>query len=219
MGDWPLGSTIASFPIRRRARPASPIGIAAYTARDKAGRSGWGVAWNITRPSVLVQQPPGSQNWCIGCTGAIVAAKRPGQHDHATHGIIEVWERWSRRRAFTWPSFAIGWVASDREHRIPTSHDHSRVMGSSTGKTRAFAGRRMFVKEVERRSPPAIEALHDHDVERAALRGSHHARVRVARSPRPEAVSRHRGRRAVRAHALPLDSSARAGFCSRVETR
>jgi hypothetical protein len=28
---------------------------------------GWGVAWNCTAPSVLLQQPPGSMVWAIGC--------------------------------------------------------------------------------------------------------------------------------------------------------
>jgi hypothetical protein len=31
---------------------------------------GWGVAWNVTTPFFLVQDPPGSHNWCIGCVGA-----------------------------------------------------------------------------------------------------------------------------------------------------
>ncbi|HEY2511103.1 MAG TPA: hypothetical protein VGI39_09615 [Polyangiaceae bacterium] len=31
---------------------------------------GWGVAWNVATPFLLLQQPPGSQNWCIGCQGA-----------------------------------------------------------------------------------------------------------------------------------------------------
>jgi hypothetical protein len=30
---------------------------------------GWAVAWNVTSPFLLVQQPPGAMNWCIGCTG------------------------------------------------------------------------------------------------------------------------------------------------------
>jgi hypothetical protein len=28
---------------------------------------GWGVAWNCTAPSVLLQKPPGSMVWAIGC--------------------------------------------------------------------------------------------------------------------------------------------------------
>ena len=37
---------------------------------------GWAVAWNVTTPYFLVQQPPGAMNWCIGCTGQPVT--RPG---------------------------------------------------------------------------------------------------------------------------------------------
>jgi hypothetical protein len=30
---------------------------------------GWGVAWNCTAPTILMQQPPGSMVWAIGCKG------------------------------------------------------------------------------------------------------------------------------------------------------
>jgi hypothetical protein len=33
---------------------------------------GWAVAWNVTAPFLLVQQPPGAMNWCIGCVGKTV---------------------------------------------------------------------------------------------------------------------------------------------------
>jgi hypothetical protein len=33
---------------------------------------GWAVAWNVTSPFLLVQQPPGALNWCIGCIGTPV---------------------------------------------------------------------------------------------------------------------------------------------------
>jgi hypothetical protein len=32
---------------------------------------GWGVAWNCTAKTLDFQQPPGSMNWCIGCTGQL----------------------------------------------------------------------------------------------------------------------------------------------------
>jgi hypothetical protein len=35
---------------------------------------GWAVAWNVTSPFLLIQQPPGAMNWCIGCIGAAVKA-------------------------------------------------------------------------------------------------------------------------------------------------
>jgi hypothetical protein len=30
---------------------------------------GWGVVWNSSAPSFLIQEPPGTTNWCIGCEG------------------------------------------------------------------------------------------------------------------------------------------------------
>src|SRR5262249_15625756 len=40
--------------------------------------SGWSVAWNVTTPFLLVQQPSGSENWCIGCIGTKTSASEPG---------------------------------------------------------------------------------------------------------------------------------------------
>lgn len=39
---------------------------------------GWSVAWNCTAKSLMVQQPPGSMNWAIGCVGDHIAGPRPG---------------------------------------------------------------------------------------------------------------------------------------------
>ena len=39
---------------------------------------GWAVAWNVPSPFLLVQEPPGAHNWCIGCDGAVVTAAAPG---------------------------------------------------------------------------------------------------------------------------------------------
>ena len=47
----------------------------AFSNREYAGSGhGWSVgwaslAWNVKAEVLLVQQPPGSKNWCIGCTG------------------------------------------------------------------------------------------------------------------------------------------------------
>jgi hypothetical protein len=38
--------------------------------------TGWAVAWNVSSPFLLVQQPPGAMNWCIGCIGAPVTIGR-----------------------------------------------------------------------------------------------------------------------------------------------
>ncbi len=46
----------------------------AFSNREYAGSGhgwsvGWSVAWNVRADVLLVQQPPGSTNWCIGCGG------------------------------------------------------------------------------------------------------------------------------------------------------
>jgi hypothetical protein len=46
----------------------------AFSNRKTAGSGhgwdiGWAVAWNVASPHLLVQQPPGAMNWCIGCSG------------------------------------------------------------------------------------------------------------------------------------------------------
>jgi hypothetical protein len=46
----------------------------AFSNREHAGSghgwsAGWSVAWNVKTDVHLIQQPPGSRNWCIGCTG------------------------------------------------------------------------------------------------------------------------------------------------------
>jgi hypothetical protein len=61
---------------------SSTPGIA-YSDRGNAGSgqgwdAGWAVAWNVTSPNLLVQEPPGSHNWCIGCVGTEVSASEPG---------------------------------------------------------------------------------------------------------------------------------------------
>jgi hypothetical protein len=38
---------------------------------------GWGVAWNCTARDYLIQNPPGSANWMIGCVGPNKTAPRP----------------------------------------------------------------------------------------------------------------------------------------------
>jgi hypothetical protein len=56
---------------------------------------GWGVAWNTTTgsgPNVgvdIFQQPPGSQNWCIGCKGTQKTQAAPGGAAVLTQGAID----------------------------------------------------------------------------------------------------------------------------------
>jgi hypothetical protein len=51
---------------------------------------GWGVVWNSSAPSLLVQQPPGSMNWAIGCKGGQSApTAAPGVPGVIPNGIFE----------------------------------------------------------------------------------------------------------------------------------
>jgi hypothetical protein len=55
----------------------------AYSNRGNLGSgqgwdAGWSVAWNVTANTFTIQQPPGSQNFCIGCKGQILTQRRPG---------------------------------------------------------------------------------------------------------------------------------------------
>ena len=54
-----------------------------YVNRATAGSGhgwaiGWGVIWNSKAGSFKVEQPPGAQNLCIGCTGKQTASDSPG---------------------------------------------------------------------------------------------------------------------------------------------
>jgi hypothetical protein len=40
--------------------------------------AGWSVAWNVTTTYFLIQAPPGTDNWCIGCIGTALSEAAPG---------------------------------------------------------------------------------------------------------------------------------------------
>jgi hypothetical protein len=42
---------------------------------------GWAVAWNCTAKSYVIQQPPGSANWAIGCKGQRLESGMPFGHE------------------------------------------------------------------------------------------------------------------------------------------
>jgi hypothetical protein len=50
---------------------------------------GWGVAWNTSAGSNTFQQPPGSQNWCIGCKGTQKTQAAPGGTVVLPQGAID----------------------------------------------------------------------------------------------------------------------------------
>lgn len=51
-------------------------GISFYNRSAAGSTAGWAiawsVAWNVTSPFLLVPQPPGALNWCVGCIGTPV---------------------------------------------------------------------------------------------------------------------------------------------------
>ncbi len=50
---------------------------------------GWGVVWNSTASAFTMQQPPGSQNWCIGCAGEQLITSAPGGSTNLSQGVID----------------------------------------------------------------------------------------------------------------------------------
>jgi hypothetical protein len=71
---WATGLLVdgGKFPGATEQRPGL-----AFSNRGTAGSGhgwaiGWAVAWNVNSPFLLVQQPPGALNWCIGCIGTPV---------------------------------------------------------------------------------------------------------------------------------------------------
>jgi hypothetical protein len=66
----------------------------AYSNRGNFGSgqgwdAGWSVAWNVTTQTLLVQAPPGVDNWSIGCTGTILSEAAPGSTTVLPNGIYE----------------------------------------------------------------------------------------------------------------------------------
>jgi hypothetical protein len=58
-------------------RPGVAFTDCANAGSKECWRTAWSVAWNVSSPFLLVQQPPGTMNWCIGCIGT--AAKINGE--------------------------------------------------------------------------------------------------------------------------------------------
>jgi hypothetical protein len=51
--------------------------------------AGFSVLWNSTAKSILVQQPPGAQNWSIGCTGVERTSAPPGGTQVLPQGAVD----------------------------------------------------------------------------------------------------------------------------------
>ncbi|HET8646762.1 MAG TPA: hypothetical protein VFO85_14805, partial [Vicinamibacteria bacterium] len=50
---------------------------------------GWGVSWNSTTGTFVVQRPPGTQNWSVGGRGTIRDQPRPGGTTNEPRGIFD----------------------------------------------------------------------------------------------------------------------------------
>jgi hypothetical protein len=51
--------------------------------------AGWSVAWNVTTQTLLIQLPPGANNWGIGCTGTILSEAAPGSSTILPNGTFD----------------------------------------------------------------------------------------------------------------------------------
>jgi hypothetical protein len=92
---WAVGllADNASLPQAPNNADGGATGIS-YSDRGNHGSGqgwamGWGVAWNVTTPHLVVQQPPGAQNWCIGCVGTVTTAVEAGSGKAVANGIFE----------------------------------------------------------------------------------------------------------------------------------
>jgi hypothetical protein len=78
---WATGllCDLCNFP---NSHTADKAGVA-YSNRGFFGSghgwdAGWSVAWNATSTYFLIQAPPGTANWCIGCIGSVLSEAAPG---------------------------------------------------------------------------------------------------------------------------------------------
>jgi hypothetical protein len=71
------------FPGATERRPGVAFSDCANGESGQSWFTGWSVAWNVSSPFLLVQQPPGAMNWCIGCMGAPVTI------GHTPSGIFD----------------------------------------------------------------------------------------------------------------------------------
>lgn len=70
---------------------------------------GWAVAWNVRAPFLLIEQPPGTMNWCIGCTGQMVRGLEA--QGPAPQGIASLYLEQLRERLGMGAIRAIGYTS------------------------------------------------------------------------------------------------------------
>jgi hypothetical protein len=88
---WATGllADVSQFPNSPKGTPGVAFWDRGIHGSGQGWTVGWGVAWNVSTPFVLVQQPPGSENWCIGCTGAVVVLAPAGSATTPPNGAFE----------------------------------------------------------------------------------------------------------------------------------
>jgi hypothetical protein len=68
---WATGLLVDSseFTNGTERRPSIAFSNREYAGSGHGWSVGWAVAWNVKADYLVIQQPPGAKNWCIGCTG------------------------------------------------------------------------------------------------------------------------------------------------------
>jgi len=89
---WATGLLIENTTVG--SKPGGNVGTLNLWDRGDEGSGqgwaiGWGVAWNSTAGSFGIQQPPGSENWCIGCIGTQKTTAAPGSSTVLPQGAID----------------------------------------------------------------------------------------------------------------------------------
>jgi hypothetical protein len=71
---WATGLLVdgGKFPGGTELRPGVAFSNCANAGSGHGWCIGWAVVWNVSSPFLLVQQPAGALNWCIGCIGTPV---------------------------------------------------------------------------------------------------------------------------------------------------
>jgi hypothetical protein len=71
---WATGVLVdgGKFPGGTERRPGVVFSNSADAGSGQGCCTGWSVAWNVSSPFLLVQQPSGALNWCVGCIGVPV---------------------------------------------------------------------------------------------------------------------------------------------------
>jgi hypothetical protein len=65
------------FPGGTEGRPGVAFGSGSALGSGNGWDLAWAVAWNVSSPFLLVRQPPGALNWCVGCIGTPVKSDGP----------------------------------------------------------------------------------------------------------------------------------------------